>query len=195
MRTGHFIAGAGLDGRVLHVRIVDLQLDELRAGVLRQGLFEEFRSGMERKAPVFDEAFLFQLLHVLPEVPFLIALPVVVLDGVEQVEVHIVRAEALEARVDLLFGLLFGVAGQPGVELGRDGVLLSRVAFDERGAHRLLRLAVFPVDVSGVEVGAAGLHELVDHLFDLFDVGMLPVLQHRKTHEPEAEFLDLFPKL
>ena len=195
MLPRYFIAGTGLDGRVLHVRIVDLQLDELRTGVLRQGLFQKFRGRMEREAPVFDEALLLQFLHVLPEVPVLIDLPVIVLDGMEQVEVHIVRAEALEARIDLLFGLLFRVAGQPGVQFGRDGEGISRIAFDERGAHRLLRLPVLPVDISGVEVGAAGRHEAVHHLFGLLKVRVFPVFQHRKAHEPEAELLDLFPKI
>ena len=42
MLAGHLIDGSGLDFRILPVLIVDLQLDELCVGMIRQDLVEKF---------------------------------------------------------------------------------------------------------------------------------------------------------
>ena len=58
-RSGHLVAGPGLDSWVLPVAVVDLKLDELHLGVRLQNLLQLLRRGLEGEPHVPDEPLLF----------------------------------------------------------------------------------------------------------------------------------------
>ena len=114
-------------GVVVPVGIVDLQLDEVDVGILGQQALEALWAGMVREAPVANDALLLEATNPVPQLVVVIRLVVVVLDGMEQILVKVVRAQALQTGVQLLLGLLGRGASQPGVCLAADGVALARV--------------------------------------------------------------------
>ena len=189
----HLVVGPGGDSRILPVGVVDLQLDKFRVGVRREELVQNLRRGVEREAPMLDEAFLFLLLYEVPEVVFIV-LPVVPrLEGVEQVVVKVPGSGALQAGIELLFGALLVVGAHPGTQLGGQGVALPGIAVHQGRLGRPLRVTAI-VDVGGVKVGQSGSHKQVHHLLDLLHVD-LSILPLGQAHQAKAQLGGICSKI
>ena len=115
---------------VLPVGIVDLQLDDVHAGVLGQQAVQQGRGAVERKAVVADAARGLLLLDKVPQAPLGVVPGVGVLHGVEQVVVEIACAGAGQALLQLAVGIL-DVLRDTGVQLGGKGIAFPRVALDQ----------------------------------------------------------------
>lgn len=166
---------------VLPVGIVDLQLDDVHAGVLGQQTVQQGRGAVERKAVVADAARGLLLLDKVPQTPLGVVPGVGVLHGVEQVVVEIACAGAGQALLQLAVGGL-DVLRDAGVQLGGKGIAFPRVALDQGFAGGLLAAVV---DIGGVKIGKTRRHKGVHHPAGLGNVDRLPRL--RQAHQAKAQ--------
>ena len=184
MCRGDLVVGPGLDAGLLHVGIVDLQLDEVDVGVFGEQALQALRTSVEREAPPTDDALLLEAANPVPQPKVVVHLLVVVLDGMEQVVVQVVDSQALHGDAKLVLGLLGGGVPQPGVGLGGHRKRVARVALHQRLARGNLGIAAV-VDIGGVEVGESRPHKDVDHLADLLHVHGA-VFQLGQAHHAKA---------
>ena len=67
MGAGDFVAASGLDGVVVPVCVIDLQLHEFHFRMGVQKLLQFVRRGMEREADMLENAFRFLGLNPVPK--------------------------------------------------------------------------------------------------------------------------------
>ena len=185
VRPGHLVAAPALHGRVVPVRVVDLELYELHLRVGAQQLVELLGRGVEREASVLDETLLPLLGDPVPHAPLVKEMRPELAEVVKEVEVEVACARLPERGLELGHGVLTALAANPGSSLGGQLEALARVALDERLADGLLASRIGP---GGVEVGESGVHEQVDHLLRLLDVDGLARLG--QAHEAKSQPLD-----
>ena len=159
----HFHVGTALNVRVIHVRIVDLELDEINIRVLRQELVEKIWTRVERETVMLDEALRLEFFYELPDVVFVVFGEVLILQRMQEIEIKISRTGPLKARIELLLCRLLVSALHPGIELGRKEVILSGVSVHERLLDGLLGLSHI-VHICGIEISAPCFQEHIHHL-------------------------------
>ena len=169
------IVQAGIDARVLPVGIVDLQLDEFHIRMLLQQFLKELGIGMEGEAVMTDQALCLELLYEIPEMVIIVFLDVAALQRVQQIVIEITGAAAIQADLDLLLGCFLAVDVRRAHQLAGDSIGFAGITLDQRFLHRFLAAGVH---IGGIEIGAAGFDEAVDHDLDLFNVDG-PVFQFR----------------
>lgn len=180
-----FIALAALDGDVVIVQIVELDLHDLDLRVLGQNLVEHLSAVMERDAHVAHLALGLQLERRLVGAAVLEVLVVCRPLRVHEVEVEIVNAAGFELALEEGADVRLGLEEALGQLVGQD-VLVTAMAARQALFQRQLALAV-KIAVGGVKVVEALRQKIVDHLLRLLNVDIFAL--HRQAHTAKAKIL------
>lgn len=187
--TANLIAFAALDGNVIVVQVVELDLHDLNLRVLGQDLVQHLGAVVERDAHMAHLALGFQLERRLVGAAVLEMLVVGRPLGVHEVEVKVIDTAglelALEEGTDIRLRLEVALAQL----IGQD-VLFPIMAAGQALFQGQLAFAL-DVAVGCVKVVEPLRQKGIDHLLGLFNVDVLPL--HRQAHTAEPEiFLDFF---
>ena len=182
----NFITAAGHDLRIIPVSVIDLKLNEFRIRMLSQKLIKKFRSIVERKAPVADKSFAFELLYVIPDPVLIIERLVALVQRVEQVKIEIAGFGALQADPEFIPCLLTvpGCEGR-GVQLCRQIIGVAGIALNKCLPGRLLGSFVYKC---GIYVPASCRKESIHHFRSLFYIDCLLAVPDnlREAHHAET---------
>ena len=189
MPAADLIALAALDGHVVIVQIIELDLHDLDGRIVGQNLLQHGGAVMERDAHMADLALGLEGEGRLIGAAVPVVLVVCHALGVHQIKVKVVHAAgcklALKERADVLF--LFKIG--PAQLVGQD-IVLPRVTAGQALLQGQLALAL-KVAVGRVKIIEALLQKAVHHLFCLLYIDVLA--DHGQAHTAEAEILpDLF---
>ena len=187
MLGGDFHARTALVDRVFPVQVVDLQLHELGLRMRGDDLVEFLGGAVVREADVADESFFLHLRHEVPHAQLVENCRAGAAGHVQQVEVEVACARALERLAELLLRVFGRLAADPRDALRGELVALARMALHECACDFVLAAGVDP---RGVEVREPGVEKAVDHLADQLVVEAA-VLEARQAHEAESEFADV----
>ena len=185
----HLIATAGLDGGIVPVRIIDLQLDEFHLGMGGQKFVQFLRGGMERKADMPDKPLGLFFLHEVPEAIAVKNAGTALTQIVQQIKVKVARPGLPQGGFKLGKSLLFAFAA-PGRILGGELERLARMAFHQRLPHGILASRIGP---RRIKIGKTRLKEHVHHPLRLLHIDLAVTL--RQTHQAKAEFFDVFTQI
>ena len=177
------VAQARLNGGVLEVDVVELDLNHLNLRVFVKHLVEYVGGVVEREADVLYLALFFQLERVLIGVQLLVFFKYRLRLRVQEVEVEVVHSAALELLFKQRAYLVLAVKQRIG-ELVGENEAVAGIALYDAVAYRRLALTA-DVDACGVEIVEALCHELVNHLRELGVVDLFAV--HGQSHATEAE--------
>ena len=185
MLPAHLIAPAALDGGIVVVQIVELDLHHLDVRIVGEDLLQHLGGVVEGDAHMAHLALRLQperrlVCMALPEMG-IVPRPL----RVHQIKVEVFHAAgrqlALKEGPDVRLGL-----EEVGRQLVRQDVALPGIAAGETLPQRRLALAL-QIAVGGVEIVEARVQKGVHHLFRLRDVHVLAV--HRQPHAAEAAAL------
>ena len=183
MLAADFVALAALDGGIVKVGVVELNLHDLDLRVLGQDLFENLRPVVERNAEVADLALFFELQHRLICAALLEILENFGILRVHQIEVEVVHAAdfqlALKKWPDVL--LLFKIRHR---QLVCQNVGLARIAARQAGLDGLFAFAL-QIAVGGVKIVKARVQKRIYHFTGLLQIDLFSL--HGKAHVTEAK--------
>ena len=187
--TADLIAFAALDGNVIVVQVVELDLHDLNLRVLGQDLVQHRGAGVERDAHMAHLALGFQLERRLVGAAVLEMLVVGRPLGVHEVEVKVIDTAglelALEEGTDIRLRLEVALAQLIGQDVVFPIMAAGQALFQGQLAFAL------DVAVGCVKVVEPLRQKGIDHLLGLFNVDVLAL--HRQAHTAEPEiFLDFF---
>ena len=178
----------GLDGGILKVHIVQLDLHHFDLGILGEDLIQHRGLIVEGNAEMLDFALVPQLQGGLIGAALLEAGEEILVLGVHQIEVKIFHAAGGQLLVQQGANILILLKKIAGELVGED-VAFPGIAGSEAGPQGRLALAA-DVAMGGVEIVKAGIQEGIHHAAGLLQVHFLAL--HRQTHAAEAEiFLDV----
>ena len=186
--SGYFVAGLRLHGRILPVRVVNLQLNELHLRMLIQDVFQLLRRGMERKAHMLNQPFLLLFLHPAPHVKIIKIFCTALSQVMEQIEIKIACSRLLQRGIKLSDGFLSCLTVNPGRVLGSQLETLTRIALYQRLADRILTSRVGPCCI---KISKTSLKKQIHHLFCLLHIDCAVFLL-RKPHKAKTKFSNCF---
>ena len=190
MLSCHFVACPGLDGRILPVRIVDLELDKFHLRMGGQDFVQFFRCGVEGKSCVFDQSFLLFLLNPVPHVKIVEVFGPGLAQIVEQIEVEIAGAGFFQGSIKLCYCLFSGFAVDPCRIFGGELVTVSRIPLHQSLPDRFFTAGVSPC---GIKISESRIQEQIHHLFYLFHIDFFVFLW--KPHKSEAKFFNILTQI
>ena len=183
--AAHFVALVALDGSILIVHIVELDLHRVHFGIGRKDALQNFRFVVEGEPDAADLPLCFESKRRLIGAAALVFFKVVAILRVHEIEVEVLHAArfklTLEEGADVLLFVEIVVG-----ELIGENVFFAGIARGEAGFYRRLALP-FDVSVRRVEIVEPCGKEGVHHLGEFFKVDFLPL--HGKAHAAEAEIL------
>ena len=191
------VALAALDGGVVVVHVVELDLHHLDVRIVRQDLLQHLRPVVEGNAHVANFALCLQREGRLIGPALLVVGVVAGTLGVHQVEVKVIYTAgiqlALEEGADVRLGL--EVVGR---ELVRQNVAVARIPAGQARLQRRFAL-LLQIAVSGVKVVEPRLQKGVHHLCALRQIHFA-VFQSGQAHKAKTKilldpfhFIDSFP--
>ena len=183
------IAPAALDGQIVIVHIVELDLHRLDLGVLGEDLLQELGPVVEGDAHMAHLALLLQLKGRLVGAALLVVGIAALALGMHQIEVEVIDAAGLQLAFEQGADIRLGLEEAAGKLVGQD-VLVPGVAAGEAGLQRRLALAL-DVAVGGIKIIEARVQERIHHLLRFLQIHLIAV--HGQAHAAESKiFLCIF---
>ena len=188
MPGGNFIAAAGLNGGILPVQIVDLQLYKVHIRVLGEDLFQQISAVMEGEAHIHNLAVSLLLAQPVEGIQLLDSGPGTGIDIVQQEVI-----KELYTAVFQLFGkVLVHIRSFPQLDerqLGSQGEAVPGVTLDQCFPYSLFTGDTV-VNIGGIKVGEPTLQEGIHHLFKLRHIngGDIARIEHRQPHAAKTKF-------
>ena len=183
--AAHFVALAALDGSVLIVHIVELDLHRVHFGIGRKDALQNFRFVVEGEPDAAHLPLCFEGKRRLIGAAALVLFKVVTILRVHEIEVEVLHAARLKLAFEEGADVLLLIKKVVGELIGED-IFFAGIARGEAGFYRRLALP-FEVSVCRVEIVEPCGKEGVHHLGELCKVDFLPL--HGKAHAAEAEIL------
>ena len=182
------IALAGLDLFILPIDVIDLQLHKFRFWMPRQNRIQLIRGIVEGKADVANLALRLLFEDKAPQIQIFIHRRAMIAQIVQQIEIKIARARALQRYIEHPSRFFRGLFGKQR-KLGRQIEAVARMALHHGLAHRDLVRAV-AIGICRIKVGIAVRHEFIHHPAGLFQIDR--IARHRQAHHAKAQLRHRF---
>ena len=187
-----FPACPGLDGFIIKVQIVELELHHFHQGALCQDLIQNIGGVMEGHAQMTDPAGFLQCQNGLVSLAVLVLLEIVAAQGMHQVEIKVFHAAGCQLLLKNGQDVRLGLEEVAGELVGKY-IAFSGITAGQAVAQGELALAV-EIAMGGVKIVETGLHEGVYHPGGQLQIHILA--DHGQTHKAKTEILlDVFHKM